>query len=125
MSSPTSASSSAVLPMASVDLLPRGSSRLFFSGFAGAVAEKAVVVLQLEIEAVDVDRRQTGGAVRGDARCRDDIFGHFALPGRKSRGQRRGNPLVSHPGRRGSKTGYGGQNALNPSRLAGFKAGFP
>ena len=34
---------------------------------AGAVAEKALVVLQFDIEAVDVDRRQTGR--RRDGRC--------------------------------------------------------
>ncbi len=46
---------------------------------AGAVAEKAVLVLQLDIETVHVDRRQSGGAVAGDARGRCCIFGHFAL----------------------------------------------
>ena len=46
---------------------------------AGAVAEKTVVVLQLDIEAVHVHRRQAGGAVPGDAGGRDDIFSHFAL----------------------------------------------
>ena len=39
---------------------------------AGAVAEKAVVVLQFDIEAVDVHRRQAGRAVAGDARGRDE-----------------------------------------------------
>ncbi len=34
---------------------------------AGAVAEKAIIVLQLDIEAVDLDRGKTGGAVPGDA----------------------------------------------------------
>ena len=37
---------------------------------AGAVAEKAVLVLQFDVEAVDLDRRQPGGAVAGDARGR-------------------------------------------------------
>ena len=62
---------------------------------AGAVAEKAVVVLQFDIEAVDLHRRQPGSAVAGDARGGDDIFSHFApaMPGMA--GQRRGNPLVS------------------------------
>jgi len=47
---------------------------------AGAVAEKALLVLQLDIETVDVDRGQTGPAVAGDARRRDDIFGHCPYP---------------------------------------------
>ena len=34
---------------------------------AGAVADEALVVLQLEIVAVDLDRRQAGRAVRGDS----------------------------------------------------------
>ena len=47
---------------------------------AGAVAEKALVVLQFDIEAVDLDRRQPGRAVAGDARGRYDVFCHVALP---------------------------------------------
>ncbi len=46
---------------------------------AGAVAEIAVIVLQFDIEAVHLHGRQTGRAVAGDARCRYDIFSHFAL----------------------------------------------
>ena len=45
---------------------------------AGAVAEKAVVVLQFDIEAVDVDRRQPGRAVPGDAGGRQCVLSHFA-----------------------------------------------
>ncbi len=44
---------------------------------AGAIAEKAVIVLQFDIEAVHLHGRQTGRAVAGDARCRYDIFSHF------------------------------------------------
>ena len=66
---------------------------------AGAVAEKAVIVLELDIEAVDVHRRQTGRAVAGDARGRYDIFSHFCpCPVGMSLAQRRGNPLVSWDG---------------------------
>ena len=90
MSSPTSASSSSLLAISSADFLPRGSSPFFFSGLrkrvqnlakralAGAVAEKAVVVLQFDIEAVDLHRWQPGGAVAGDARGCDDVFCHVA-----------------------------------------------
>ncbi len=60
---------------------------------AGAVAEKAVVVLQLDIEAVYIHRRQTGRAMPGDARGRDDIFSHFALPSRNSRGTTAREPV--------------------------------
>ena len=45
---------------------------------AGAVAEKAVIVLQFNIEAVDVDGRQPRAAVTGNARGRDNIVCHFA-----------------------------------------------
>src|SRR5258706_743327 len=44
---------------------------------AGAVAEKTVIILQLDIEAVHIYRRQTSGAVPGDAGGRCDIFSHF------------------------------------------------
>ena len=43
---------------------------------AGAVPDKSFVVLQLDIEAVDLDRGQPGGAVGGDAGGRD----RFGLP---------------------------------------------
>ena len=46
------------------------------SPLAGAVAEKALVVLQFDVEAVDLDRRQAGSAVAGDARGRYGIFSH-------------------------------------------------
>src|SRR6185437_9862203 len=36
-------------------------------GLAGAVAEKAFLVLELDIEAVDVDRRKAGGPVSGNS----------------------------------------------------------
>src|SRR6266481_7610248 len=45
----------------------------------GAVAEKTVLVLQFEIKAVDVDRRQTGSAMAGDARGGDYVLSHLAL----------------------------------------------
>jgi hypothetical protein len=52
------------------------------SPLGGAIAEEALLVLQLHIEAVDVDRRQTGGAVTGNARGGDGVFGHgLPLPG--------------------------------------------
>src|SRR6202035_2337209 len=47
---------------------------------AGAVAEEAVVVLQLDIEAVDVHRWQSGGAVPSDAGGDQYILSHLALP---------------------------------------------
>ena len=37
---------------------------------------KALVVLQLEVEAVDVDRRQARAAVMGDARGGNDVLSH-------------------------------------------------
>ena len=43
---------------------------------AGAVAEKSAFVLQFDIEAVDLHRRQPGGAVPGDARGCDAVFCH-------------------------------------------------
>ena len=46
------------------------------SPLAGAVAEKAFVVLQFDVETVDLDRRQAGGAVAGDARGRYGVFCH-------------------------------------------------
>src|SRR3977135_2317288 len=46
---------------------------------AGAVAQKALVVLQFEIIAVHVHRWQARGAVPGDARCHYEIFSHFRL----------------------------------------------
>jgi len=61
---------------------------------AGAVAQKSVVVLQLDIETVHLDRRQSAGAVVGDPRGADDVFCHVALPNRISLTQRAGNPLV-------------------------------
>src|SRR5258708_5270478 len=71
---------------------------------AGAIAEKAVVVLQLDVETVDLHRRQPGGAVTGDARSRDGIFCHVAptLPdfagttGREPFGFRRGEWRVAN-----------------------------
>ena len=45
---------------------------------AGAVADKALIVLQFDIEAVDVYRRQTRGAVTGDARGGCDFVSHLA-----------------------------------------------
>ena len=63
---------------------------------AGAVAEKALVVLQLDVETVDLDRRQAGGAVAGDARGRYAVFCHVAqAPAGFRWRQRAGNPLVS------------------------------
>ena len=44
----------------------------------GAVANKALVVLEFDIEAVDVDGRQPRGAVTGDARGGHDFLSHFA-----------------------------------------------
>jgi hypothetical protein len=76
--------------MSSADLLPSGSSPFFLQrlaqrvqnlaegALAGAVAEKAVIVLEFDIETVDVDRRQPGGAVAGDARGGYDLVSHFA-----------------------------------------------
>src|SRR5882757_9833089 len=43
---------------------------------AGAVANKTVLVLQLDIKAVHVYGRQPGRAVAGDARGHYDVFGH-------------------------------------------------
>ena len=43
---------------------------------AGAVAEEAFVVLDLDVVAVDLDRRQARGAVRGDGR-QSLLFGHW------------------------------------------------
>ena len=62
---------------------------------AGAVAEKAVIVLQFDIEAVHVHRRQPGRAVPGDARGRQCIFSHFAPALSEFGGTTAGNPLVS------------------------------
>src|SRR5206468_10304140 len=50
------------------------------SPLAGAVAEKALVVLQFDVETVDLDRRQAGGPVAGDARGRYDVFCHVPKP---------------------------------------------
>ena len=92
--------------ISSVDFLPKGSSPFFFSGLrsavqdlaesalAGAVAEKTLVVLQFDIEAVDLDRRQPGGAVAGDARGRYGVFCHVALsPCRISLATTGGEPI--------------------------------
>src|ERR1700752_2343237 len=43
---------------------------------AGAVAEKAVFVLQFEIEAVDVDRRQPTSPVAGDPGGGNEVLSH-------------------------------------------------
>src|SRR6202012_2633800 len=64
---------------------------------AGAIAEKAVIVLQLDIEAVDVDRRQTGSAMPPDADGRQCVLSHFSPAGCLCWGQPPGNPLVSWP----------------------------
>ena len=55
---------------------------------AGAVAEKAVVVLQFDIVAVDVDRRQAFGAVPCDAGGggRQCVVGHHCAPRQTDRG---------------------------------------
>ena len=65
---------------------------------AGAIPEKAFLVLQFDVETVDFDRWQAGGAVVGDARGGDDIFCHLALPCGFRWRQRPGNPLVSREG---------------------------
>src|SRR5215510_8692827 len=49
---------------------------------AGAVAEKAVLVLQFEIEAVDVDRRQPTSPVAGDPGGGNEVLSHD-FPGPK------------------------------------------
>ncbi len=74
---------------------------------AGAITEKAVVVLEFDIETVNVDRRQPRSAVAGDARRGDDIFSHFYPCQSEFAGQRRGNPLVSLAGCRSVSGGKG------------------
>jgi hypothetical protein len=69
---------------------------------AGAVAEETVVVLQLDVEAVHVYRRQAGSAVPADADGGHGVLSHFALPMPELEGQQTGNPLVSRLGRRGA-----------------------
>ena len=43
---------------------------------AGAVAEEAVLVLELDIVGIDHDRRQVGGAVGGQGRRCCHLLGH-------------------------------------------------
>src|SRR4051794_32944382 len=62
---------------------------------AGAVAQKPFVVLEFDIEAVEVDRRQARRTMPADAGGRYGVFGHVALARWRSAGQRRWNPLVS------------------------------
>ena len=76
---------------------------------AGAVAEKALLVLQFDIEAVDVHRRQPRGAVAGDARCRYDILSHLALPDR-GRETTAGEPI-----------GFTARNDLGPRQSGTLK----
>ena len=45
---------------------------------AGAIAEKTLVILQLDIVAVDNDRRQAGGAMRYGGRHRG-LVGHYMV----------------------------------------------
>src|SRR4051812_38653238 len=45
--------------------------------FGGAIAEEAVLVLELDVETVDLDRRQPRCAVAGDARGGHDVVGHI------------------------------------------------
>src|ERR1700722_8099645 len=60
---------------------------------AGAIAEKAVIVLQLDIEAVDVDRRQTGSAMPPDADGRQCVLSHFSPAGCLCWGTTSGEPV--------------------------------
>ena len=46
------------------------------SALAGAVSEESFLVLQFDVEAVDLHRREAGGAVSGDAGGRDRFVGH-------------------------------------------------
>ena len=64
----------AVLP----ERLAQAVQDLAESPLAGAVAEKAFVILQFDVETVDLDRRQAGGAVAGDARGRYGVVCHVS-----------------------------------------------
>ena len=67
---------------------------------AGPVAEKTLVVLQLDVEAVDFNRRQPGRAVARDARGRYAVFCHIALsPCRISLATTGGEPIGFNGGR--------------------------
>jgi hypothetical protein len=48
--------------------------------FAGAIADESLVVLELDVVAVDVDRRETSGAMRRDRRQGCALFGHERIP---------------------------------------------
>ena len=75
--------------------LAPGLQNLLEGPFAGAVAQKSVVVPELDIVIVDIYRRQTGGAVPANARGGRNVFSHRALPCWNRRSQRPGNPMVS------------------------------
>jgi len=67
---------------------------------AGTVAEKAVLILQLDVETVDIDRWQPLAAVMGDARrCLDQLVRcHESLPDCQNRGDNdAGTRLVAMP----------------------------
>ena len=73
--------------------------------FGGAIPEKAFVVLQFDVEAVDLHGRQTGRAVPGDARRYYQFVGHLPLPRLDDPGTNEREPvwllcLMLQPGRR-------------------------
>src|ERR1700686_5351438 len=94
--------------------------------FAGAVAEKALVVLQFDIVAVHVCRRQAGGAVPADAGGRQCVFSHFALSPVGSRGYNgAGTRWFHRPDGPIPKQARPAANVLNPLYLADFCGALP
>src|ERR1700730_396340 len=94
--------------------------------FTGAVAEKALVVLQFDIVAVDVYRRQAGGAVPTDAGGRHCVFGHFCPCPVGSRGYNGvGTRWFHRPDGPIPKQARPAANVLNPLYLADFCGALP
>src|SRR5665213_2643925 len=152
MSSPTSASSSAFLLMASADLLPRGSSPFFFSGLRSVskILRNAPLLARSprkpssSFNSILKLSTSTDGRRLAPWRAMPVVVitssAILPLPAGKPAGQRQGNPLVSWGGRvangewgvanrplpdRPFAVSHSPLSVPNPSFLAGFQASLP
>ena len=125
-------------PIASADLLPRGSSPAFFSGLRSVsrILRNAPLLARSPRKPSSSFNSRLKLSTSTDGRrpapwrampvVVTTSFSHFPLPGIVSRGQRPGNPLVAWRGARLAEISSAQpQRAPNTSTLAGFQAAFP